>query len=70
MSGAMRATAALTGLMLLGACEPDGPGNTLAADPVASGQASVDTLTGIGEGDEPGTGLEPPGGDDVQGSDM
>ena len=42
--------AGLAALMLLGAC---GPENTLAADPVADSQGSVDTLTGIGEADDP-----------------
>ena len=59
-----RIAAGFAALLLLGACS-DGTPDTLAADPVASGQAG-DTLTGIGEADDPLA----PGAGDVSGSAM
>jgi len=58
----MPAVAALAAALLLAACA-DGPENTLAADPVADSQGDVDTLTGLGEADDPLA-----GGGDVTGS--
>ena len=52
MANPLKFAAALAGVaLLLAACAPDGPGNTLAADPVADSQGSVDSLTGLGESD-------------------
>jgi hypothetical protein len=50
--------------LLLAACA-EGPENTLAADPVAESQGA-DTLTGLGEADDPLAG----GAGDVSGSAM
>jgi hypothetical protein len=66
----LKLAAALAGLVLLAACA-DGPANTLAADPVAESQAQ-DTLTGLGEADDPladGAG-DMGGGGDSLGSEM
>lgn len=65
-----KAAAALAALLLLGACS-DGTPDTLAADPVASGQGG-DTLTGLGESDDPlaGGSGDMGGGGDVAGSEM
>lgn len=72
MKDMMRTLAVLAGLALLAACAPDGPGNTLAADPVASGQGGADSLTGLGESDDPlaGESGDFGGGGDVAGSEM
>ena len=60
-----RAAAALVAAVVLLAGCADGPEDTLAADPVFESQAG-DTLTGIGEADDPLGG----GAGDVSGSAM
>lgn len=63
--------AGLLGASLLAGCA-DGPEDTLAADPVADSQGGVDSLTGLGEADDPlaaGSGGMG-GGGDVAGSEM
>jgi hypothetical protein len=63
MTSSLRTAAALAvAAALLAACA-DGPENTLAADPAFESQAG-DTLTGIGEADDPLGG----GAGDVSGS--
>ena len=72
MGDLVKGAALLAAVALLAACEADGPGDALAADPVANSQGSVDSLTGIGESDDPlaaGSG-DFGGGGDVAGSEM